>query len=119
MRESGGGNQLSQTDLKGEGSILVVFIPHDDDTFSSSSHECVHIVSTEDGDYVFSRRLTTSGGNTPQSDWKSDRYQCVCGTWMPNHELVCVCGESSPKLKEMQRAEDIRRGHSGSDSSSG
>lgn len=52
-----------------EEGILVVFIPKDDDTFASKSHECLHVVSTPDGDWLFNRRLTESNANTSQSDY--------------------------------------------------
>lgn len=64
----------SLTDLKGiEEGILVVFIPRDDDTFASTSHSCLHVVSTPDGDWLFNRRLTESHGNTPQADYEERR----------------------------------------------
>jgi len=46
----------SFVDLSKE-SILVVFIPSDDDTFASSSHECLHVVTTPAGDWLFNRKI--------------------------------------------------------------
>lgn len=53
-------------DFLNEEHLLVVFIPYDDDTFASTSHECILVVSTPDGEWLFNRRTNKSHGNTPQ-----------------------------------------------------
>lgn len=54
-----GAGEKPIVDLSGNDSIISIFIPHDDDSFACTSHECLAIIEVPNGTWLFSTPTET------------------------------------------------------------